>query len=115
MGLHLTLEIIVKDASAFHGLVHGHTRDIPPPKDKIVRVDHWEYVAKGNVNFLGSSGLRADANGGSTENGTNVVGLLKTILGVPEELVLVRKDSSAERRAVVTTHPNHHKPTKARK
>ena len=32
----------------------------------------------------------------STENGTNVVGLLNAILGVPRDIVLVGKDSSAE-------------------
>ena len=108
--LHLALELIVEHASTFRGLVHRHTRDVPPSKDKVVRVNHWEHVADWNVDFFGGSGLRTNADGGGTKDGANVVGLLDTTLDVPGDLVLVWKDSSAKRRAVVTTHPDHHEP-----
>ena len=73
-------------------------------------MNHWEHVADWNVDFFGGSGLRTNADGGGTKDGANVVGLLDTTLGVPGDLVLVWKDSSAKRRAVVTTHPDHHEP-----
>ena len=44
----------------------------------------------------------------STENGTNVVGLLNAILGVPRDIVLVGKDSSAQSGAVVAFHTGQH-------
>ena len=73
-------------------------------------MNHRKHVADWNVDFLGGSGLRIDAEGGGTKERVNVVGPLDTTLGVPGDLVLVCKDSSAKRRVVVTTHPNHHEP-----
>ena len=68
-------------------------------------MNHQEHIADWNVDFLGGSGLRTNADGGGMKDGANVVRLLDTILGVPGDLMLVCKDSSAKRRAVVTTHP----------
>ena len=66
-----------------------------PPKDMVIGVNHQKQVADGNMNFLGGFGVGAKADGGGTKDGTDVVGPLNPILGVPGNLVLVREDGSA--------------------
>ena len=59
-------------------------------------MNYRKHVADGNVNFLGSVGVGAKADGGGAKDGTNVVGPLNPIFGVPGNLVLVRDSASVD-------------------
>ena len=61
------------------------------------------------MDFFSSARFSANIHSGSMENGTNVVGLLNAILGVPKDIVLVGKDSSAQSGAVAP-HTDQHQP-----
>jgi len=64
------------------------------------------------VDILGGSWIGSNLHGGSTKNGTDVVGLLDALLGVPSDVVAVCKDSRAQRRAVITANTYHHQTAK---
>jgi hypothetical protein len=57
---------------------------------------------------LARNGLSANANSGSTEERTNVVGLLNARFGVPDDIVAVGEDGRAEGGAVVSINIDHH-------
>ena len=103
------LEIIVKYTGAVYGFVHRETRNIPTTEDKVVGMHHREDVRGRNMDFFSSARLGADIHSRSTENGTNVVGLLNAILGVQRDIVPVGKDSSAQSGAVAS-HTDQHQP-----
>ena len=56
--------------------------------------------------FFSSAQLGASGHSRSTENRTDVVGLLNAILDVPRDIVLVGKDSGAQGGAIVSPHIN---------
>ena len=62
------------------------------------------------MDFLSTAWFGANGHSRSTENGTNVVGLLNAILGVSKDIVLVGKDNSTQSGAVVASHTDQHQP-----
>ena len=62
------------------------------------------------MDFLSTARFGANGHSRSTENGTDVVGLLNAILSVPRDIVLVGEDSSAQSGAVVASHTGQHQP-----
>ena len=112
MGGDLALEVIVEDLGTLHSLVHGETGNVPTTKDEIIGVHHGQHVRDRDVNFLARTGLSSNANGGRTEDRANVVGLLDTGLGVPNDVVAVGEDRGAQGRAVVTTETDHQQTVK---
>ena len=85
---NLTLEVVIQDLSAHHGLVKAGTRDIPTTKDEVIGVDHGKNVGDGNIYFF-AIGIGTNANGRCTKKRTNVVGLLDALLGVPRDVVTI--------------------------
>lgn len=103
----LALKIVVEDFGTLHGLVHGQARNIPTPKDEIIRVHHGQHVRDRDVDFLTRAGLSSNANGRRAKDRANVVGLLDARFGVPNNVVTVGEDSSAQSRAVVAAKTDH--------
>jgi len=103
----LALKIVVQNLGTLHGLVHREARDIPSTEDEVVGVDHRKDVGNRDVDILASGRLSSDADSGSAENGTNVVGLLDALLGVPDDVVTVGKDGSTESGTVVASNTDH--------
>ena len=60
------------------------------------------------MDFFSSARFGATGHSKSTENGTNVVGLLNAILSVPRDIVLVGKDGGTQGGAVVASHTDQH-------
>ena len=57
-GLHhgskLPLQVVLQYLGSSHGLVHRHTRDIPPTDNKIVGVNHRQHLRDGYKDILAS-------------------------------------------------------------
>ena len=70
-------------------------------------MDHGKNVRNGYMDLLARTGLSTNANRGSTEERTNVVGLLNAPFGVPDDIVAVGEDGGAEGGAVVATNTDH--------
>ena len=58
------------------------------------------------MDSFSSAQFGANGHSRSMENGTDVVGLLNAILGVPRNIVLVGKDGGAQGGAIVASHTN---------
>lgn len=96
VGGDLALEVIIQDLGAHHGLVEGHTRDVPTSENEIIGVDHGENIGDGDVDLLASLWIGTDLDCGCTKDGANVVGTLATFLGVPGDVVTIGEDSGTK-------------------
>jgi len=108
----LALEIPRENLSTSHSLVEWQARDIPSAEDEVIGVDHGQHVTKRNINILASDGVNSQTDRGSTEDRSNVVGLLNAGLCMPDNVVTVGEDGSGEGRAVISSNANHHQPVR---
>ena len=73
-------------------------------------MNHGKDIGNGDVNVLACGGVRTEADGGGTKEGADVIGLLNSRLGTPDDIVTISEDGGAESAAIVTTHTNQHQP-----
>ena len=71
-------------------------------------MNHGKNVRDGDMDVLSRTGLSANANRGSTEERTNVVGLLNARFSAPDNIVAVGEDGRAESGPIVATNTDHH-------
>jgi hypothetical protein len=105
----LPLKIVLEDLGSGHGLVHGDSRNIPSANVEIVGVDHGEHLRYRNKDVLTSLGIGTESDGGCSDKRTNVVGLLKSVLGVPGDVVLVGEVGSENSRTIVSSESDQEK------
>jgi hypothetical protein len=108
MRSNLALQVVVEDLSTFHGFVHRNSGDVPATKNEVIGVDHRKDVGDGNMDVLSGGGVMTNANSGSPEEGSNVVGLLNTSLGVPDDVMTVSENGRTESATVIPTNTDHH-------
>ena len=108
VGRDLALEVIIEDLGTLHGFVKGKARYIPTTENEVVGVDHGEDITDGDVDILRSGRVSSNLHSGSAENRADVVGLLGTLLRVPDDVVAIGKNGSAQSRTVVAADTNHH-------
>lgn len=108
VGSDLALKIVVENTGSLHRFVQRQARDVPTTKNEVIGVHHGQHIGHWDVNVLASGGLSTNANGRSTKEGTNVVGLLDTRLCVPGDIVTVGKNSRTQSGTIVSPHTDHH-------
>lgn len=108
-GSELSLEIILENLGSFHSLVHRDTRDIPSANDKVIRVHHGQHVGNRHKDIFTRLGVGTESDSRSSDERTDIVGLLKTILGVPGDSVLVGKMSREDRGSVISAQTDQEK------
>lgn len=106
--LDLGLEGRLEDLSAIHGLSQIHLANVPAANDKVVGVNHGEDVMEGNVDLLMGLGIMAKLEGRAHNDRAVVVGLARTLLGIPGELTAVGEDASGDGSAIVASEANQH-------
>jgi hypothetical protein len=74
-------------------------------------VNHGEHLRYRNKDILASLGIGTESDGGCSDKGTNIVGLLKSVLGVPRDIVLVGEVGSENSRTVVSSESDQEKAT----
>jgi len=99
----LPLQVILKNLRSSHGLIHRNTRDIPSIDDKVVGVDHWQHLGNGDKDIFTGFGIGTQSDGRSSDQGTDVVGFLDSVLGMPRDVVLVGEMGSENGGTVVST------------
>ncbi len=104
----LALEVVVKNTGSLHRFVQRQAGDVPTTENEVVGVHHGQHIGHWDVDVLAGGGLSTDANGRSTKEGTNVVGLLRARLRVPGDIVTVGKNSRTQSGTIVSPHTNHH-------
>jgi len=107
MGGDLTLEVVVQDFGTFHGLFQGEARDIPSTKDEVIGVDHRKNVRDGYVDILASTWLGSNAHSRRAKDRADVVGLLDALLSVPDDIMTIGKNSSAQSGTIVASDTDH--------
>lgn len=99
----LPLQVVLEDLGSLHRLVKWNTGNVPSTDDEIVGVDHWKHLRDRYEDVLAGLWLGSDPHSGGSDKRTDVVWLLKAILGVPGDVVLVGEVSRDHSRTVVTT------------
>ena len=115
MADELALEIPGENLSTGHSLIEWQARNIPPAENEVVGVNHRQNVTERDIDVLASDRIDSQTDSGSTEDRSNVIGLLDARLGVPDDVVTVSEDGSGECRAVVSSDANHHQPEQQNK
>lgn len=106
--LDLGLESGLKDLSAVHGLGQVHLANVPTANDEVIGVDHGQDVLEWDVDLLVSLGIVTQLESRAHDDRTVVVGLARTLLGVPGDLAAVGEDTSGDGGAVVATPTDQH-------
>jgi hypothetical protein len=107
-GEKLPLQVVVENLSSGHGLVEGHGRDIPTTENEVIGMNHGQDIRKGNVDVFAGFGIESESQSGRSDQGPNVVGLNRSGLGGPRNVVSVGEDGGADGGTVVAADADHH-------
>ena len=104
------MEIPSDNLGTSHSFVERQIRNIPSTDNKIVGMDHRQRVTEGDIGIIVGDRIGSQMKSGNTKDRSDVVRLLDTNLGVPDNVVTVGEDGSGEIRALVSSNANHHQP-----
>ena len=106
----LALEVPNENPDTSHNLVERQTINIPSAGNEAVGVNHMQHVTERNFDVIASDRVDSQIDSGSAEDISDVVRLLDTSLGVPDNVVPVDENGSGEYRASVSSNAYHHQP-----